>query len=111
MACAFVSYSQSVLAMWHQEKARNNFTTIESIVRKSKHDKFWIYRRSSKKWYTPEEFAEWFADERTANPEDFLKDFLIADPIEGLRQNYSNLLRCSAEAEAFARKIANYYDP
>lgn len=89
----------------------HTFTNDEPMVKEAKVSRMWIYCKSQKKWYTPEEF-ETLIKNRNPNVKGYItyiSDFVIRDPIDGLKDRINVLKSLHQEMERYTDKLFSYY--
>jgi hypothetical protein len=90
---------------------RSSFTNDEPMIKEARVSKMWIYCKSKKKWYTPEEFEE-LVKNRNPNDEGYIRwlsDFVIRDPIDGLKDRINVLKTLHQEMERYTEKMFSYF--
>ncbi len=90
---------------------RNAFTNDEPLIKEARVSRMWIYSKSQKKWYTPEEFETLI---KNRNPIEkgyinYISDFVIRDPIDGLKDRINVLKTLHQEMERFTDKMFTYF--
>lgn len=101
-----MDYKQNKMeTVWYNSKS------IEGVVRQARLLRFWIYKRNSVKWYTPEEFQHAFRNVPVDETESFFEDIIIGDPIEDFKLKQETLKTIAFEVYSLAKKIGDYYDP
>lgn len=81
------------------------------LIKEAKIHEMWIYHRTTKKWYTPEEFEKvawqlYSSDSRRNN----YSDFAIMDPMAGLNLRLQTLTKVLTEVNDFKKRIDEYYN-
>lgn len=88
--------------------------SIKSLIKDAWYAECWIYQKSTKRWYTPQEFKQqWQSLFRTSiyksDLSDNFDDFTIRSPYVGLTERIKALKRVTEEVTAFKEKIDQYY--
>ncbi|WP_131535486.1 hypothetical protein [Pedobacter nototheniae] len=71
---------------------------------------FWIYSKTTKLWYTPEEFIWSNEDINVHRGKANAPQLILMDPREGLKKANDLILRASKFVEEHTKKINQYYD-
>ncbi|NII81764.1 MULTISPECIES: hypothetical protein [unclassified Pedobacter] len=80
------------------------------LALKAKANNQWIYSKTTKKWYTPEEFA--FSDEdiKVHRNQASAPQLILMDPRQGLDIANETILRASKFIQQHTKKMWEYYD-
>ncbi|RQO79116.1 hypothetical protein DBR40_05195 [Pedobacter sp. KBW01] len=81
-----------------------------NLALKAKANNQWIYSKTTKKWYTPEEFA--FSNEEIKvhrNKAD-APQLILMDPRQGLEMANEMIVRSSKFIQEHTKKMWEYYD-
>lgn len=81
------------------------------ILRMAKEKGLWIYQKSEKKWFTPDEFREVAHRliKREPGGHSNQWDFHTADPWEGLRLRIEYLERVTQQIRDFSNRLEAFY--
>lgn len=78
------------------------------LARKAKAEGLWIYDKSVKRWFTPEELVETY-ERMTAGQEQFLAKMQLRDPLQGIEAAHIQIKDITERLEIFTKKVIEYY--
>ena len=84
---------------------------LKLTLRLAKDNGWWIYQRSTKKWYTPQEFQNEAFRLLVKEPGGHTNgyDFVPMNPWDGLRRRVDYLQKVMTETIEFSRRLEAHY--
>ena len=96
---------------WRKNRDRTElYPVMATLIDDAIKSGLWIYHKTTKKWYTPEEFREvanslYYTNRDKNNG----NEFAIMSPISGLNLRLQTLKKVTDEIEIFKKRIDDYY--
>lgn len=83
---------------------------LERLVNKAKLYNLWVYCKSTKIWYTPDEFYQLGKALIIEGNKDPFLYFNLVDPKQGIRDRAALAKRAAIELQDFTDRVMNYYN-
>ena len=104
---------ENLQALWGhfkqlKKEERVSEFSCQSVAKKAKDYKLWIFDPEIKAWYTPEEFVALY--ERYVHGHDkIIQRMQLRDPYEGIEAAYHQMNSLQSRAKAFTLRVLEYY--
>lgn len=71
----------------------------------------WIYKKSTKRWFTPDEFQQFIEPvrEHKRRQGNGYEDYVIRDPKDGLRERIAVLEKVHKELQSYSEKLFTFF--
>lgn len=91
-------------------KKREIPSVVSSLYNDAKLSGAWIYHKSTRRFYTPDEFIENWPDIYQQSPrgKNNREDFQIMSPMAAIRQRAEWVAKANAELQEIMRKLESY---
>ena len=85
-----------------------NAHMVQALASQARKEKKWVYSKSYKNWYDPDDFLKTFAMAGHSLVA-FIKDCELRDPFEAIEEANQEIIRRQGMVEAFSARVVRYY--